>query len=854
MAYRAGSAYVQIRPDMRGLNEDVEKGLSGLDTRFAAAGDKAGKAFSGAFQDQLRASLANLPDARVTADADTAEAKAKLDELADKPRTATINVKTVADKVSGKTGTLGGLLNPVGIGAAAGVALGPSALGLTAGLAGIGAGFAAAAGDAGAFGAVAKGMFTDVTTAQAALTTATAAYNKATTDAGRASALKAEQAALAGLTPAEKQLATELNALSAAWKQLQKAEQPVVGAAIAPWLKTAIDGMGLLKPLISDGAQAIELLGNEADQALSSPFWQKFSSTFGQTGEEALQVFGTAAGQVADGLAHLFVAFAPDIDNLLPGIDKLTGAFDSWAKSVSDQGLNSFLTKTFSPANVHALATDGKELASFVEQVAKASQDMSPLAFAGLGNVMTILGQLTPGEIEALTGLFLAIKTIGTISAGVGALSSFVNGVKGAAGKIGDLFGTTGEAAAAGTADGEAFSGGFAKGSAAVDGDVTTVMAGLAEAGSVEAAGAGDALGASFAGGFAKGVGTIGEGLLDAAGVGAPEVLTAANGAGDALGASFAGGFAEGVGEIGGAIASALPEAGGLALLGTAAAGLAFGTAFGGGVVAGFALSGAKDVASGLKGDVKNATSGADTWLKPAGKDAADGFAAGFTGEASAVKNAAGQVKTWTQAGAAGSNTWIAPHGQQAAQGFASAFAAEHGLINSGAAALKGWVTSALPAPLSWLENAGVSVIQGFLNGLVSEAGSVYAEADSIAHTVEAKIQSALGINSPAKRMIPLGSAVPEGLAVGMEQGTAFVTSAGARLAGATASSLAGLAQAQSLAALGVPALPGTGSPAVRGASLSLQVTGSPGGTLDRLFLDWLQEMNSRGQLTLTTG
>src|SRR4029077_19887015 len=163
------------------------------------------------------------------------------------------------------------------------------------------------------------------------------------------------------------------------------------------------------------------------------------------------------------------------------------------------------------------------------------------------------------------------------------------------------------------------------------------------------------------------------------------------------------------------------------------------------------------------------------------------------------------------------------------------------------------WVTSALPAPLSWLENAGVSVIQGFLNGLVREAGSVYAEADSIAHTVEAKIRSALGANSPAKRMIPLGSAVPEGPAVGMEQGTAFVTAAGARLAGATAGSLAGLAQAQSLAALGVPSLPGTGSPAVRGASLTLQVTGSPGGTLDRLFLDWLQEMNSRGQLTLTT-
>jgi hypothetical protein len=855
--YIAGSAAVPVTPDLSGFQEEVKAKLAEVpDFALKVTADTA----------EARAQIDGLgtdSKATVTADADTAPAEAKLTALTKKPWT--VKVKAVADKVSGKTGTLADLLNPVGIGAAAGVALGPSALGLGAGLAGIGAGFAAAAADAGAFGVIAKGMFTDVGDAQKKLTAAQAAYSKATTGAGQAAALKAEKAALDGLTPAERQLATELSALAAAWKQLQKAEQPAVGAAIAPWLKTATSGMSLLKPLVTDGAQAVELLGNEADHALQSPFWQKFSDTFGATGEEAIQVFGTAAGQVGDGLAHLFVAFAPDIDNLLPSVDKLSGAFDKWASSVTDQGLKDFLTKTFSPANVHALATDGKELASFVEQVAKASQDMSPLAFTGLGNVMTILGSLTPTEIEALTGLFLAIKTVGTISKGVSAVSGVVGTVKGLLGGAATTAETEAEGTAAGAAAGTSAATAFTSTFAAeVTAALPAVFTELGATGGAEAATAGAAWGTAAAAAFSTALGA--EDAIELTGV-----LTGLGVEGDAeaalagasMGTAFAGGFGESLAGIGAAVAAALPEAGGLALLGAGIAGAALGLAVGTGFNVGFGASGAKDAASGLMNDVKSSTAGASAWLQPAGQQAGQGFVTGFDSEAAAIKASVGQVKTWTQAAAAGSGTWIQPHGQQAGQGFATGFAGEHAAINSGAAQLKGWVTSAIPAPGSWLVNEGISVVQGFLNGLVSEAGSVYAEADNIANTVKAKIQSALGINSPAKVMIPLGSAVPEGLALGMDNGTSFVTDAGGRLAGATAASLAGLAATQSLSAmsaLGIPSLaavatlPGVGSPATGGAQLNLNVTGSPGGTLDRLFLDWLQEMNSRGQLTLTTG
>jgi hypothetical protein len=845
---------------MSGFQTEIKAKLDELEPEFAKAGDSAGAAFADAF----KARTGDL-GTTVTADADTAPAEAKLDELTKKPRSVTIRVKEVADKVSGKTGTLGDLLNPVGLGAAAGVALGPSALGLGAGLAGIATGFATAAGDAGAFGIIAKGMFGDVTTAQQKLTAAQQAYSKATTASGQAKALADEKAALAGLTPAEQQLATELSGLSAAWKQLGQAEQPVVGKALAPWLQAALPGMKLLKPLISDGAQAIELLGNEADTALQSPFWAKFADTFGQTGEESLQVFGTAAGEVGDGLAHLFVTFAPDIDNLLPSVDKLSGAFDTWAKSVNDQGLNTFLTKTFSPANVAALKSDGADLANLLETAAKASQDMSPLAFDGISNVLDILGQLTPAEIEALTGLFLAIKTVGTIGKVVSGVSSVVGTVKGLLGGAATTAEAETEGAAAGGAAGTAAATSFGSTFAAeVNAALPGIFTEIGAAGSAEAGTAGTAMGTAAATAFSVAFGAedaleLGAAFTAVGAAGAAEAGIAGAAMGAAAATAFGAAFAaEAGGELSGAIAVGL-----FATAAAAVAGAALGAAAGTGFTVAFGATGAGSVVSGLATDVKNGAADAKAWLTPAGEQTVQGYVTGFKSQQGSVSALGPELKGWVQAGAAGSNTWISPHGQQAAQGFATGFAAEHALINSGAAALKGWVTSALPAPLSWLENAGVSVIQGFLNGLVSEAGSVYAEADSIANTVKSKIESALGINSPAKEMIPVGSAVPEGMALGMDNGTGFVTDAGGRLADATAASLAGLASGRSraaLSALGIPSigalpsLPGTGSAAAGGASLTLNVTGSPGGTLDRLFLDWLQEMNSRGQLTLTTG
>lgn len=835
MSFNAGNAFITISPDMSSFNDEVK-------AEFAKNGDDAGKAFGDAFQDRVKVAFADLPNAEIKADVDTTEASAQLDELA-RPRTATIKVST--DKSSldqAKTAIAGiqesaGKLVPSVTSAAAftSVALGPQALGAALGAAGIGVALGAAAADAGAFGAIAVPMFTSVTAAQKKLTTAQQEYAKATTSAQVTKALADEKAALAGLTPAEKDLLTELTALEGAWKKLSQAEQPVVGAAIAPWLATATSGMQFLVPLIEDGAGAIGLLGTEAKTALQDPFWGTFFNTLGTTGQIALVNFGEAAGHVGDGLAHLFVTFAPDIDNLLPLVDKAATAFDNWSKTVTSGGLEDFFSKTFSHANLQALKGDLTDVGSFFQNVASATSTLSPAAFGGLNGVLTAIGLLPPDAILALTGLFLATKTIGAIGNLAGLANNVIGLGKAALGALG-LGAETAEAATEGTAVGTAagsaaataFTGAFstelnlALPTAFVS--VGTSLATAADAaGTVWGTAAATTFGTAFAAEDALGV----TAALTAVGA---EGAAEAGVAGAALGAAAAAGFGTGVAGVAAELGTAVGTAGLVAVLSAGAAGLALGTAVGVGFGLGLGATSVTTAVGKISSDVQAAAAAANTWLQPAGQQTGLGFVNGLNSEQAAASQAAGQLKNSVASGTAGSNAWLTAPGTQTGSGFNAGLASTRAEVNSTAASMKTWVTDNFQPAGAWLTNAGISVVQGFANGIISASSIVISAAESIANSVTNIISSALKINSPSKVMMPIGSSVPEGMAVGMLGGVGFINDAGTTLANATVASLSGLATAQSLSALGVPSigsparLPGVSSP-LSGGGLQLMVT-----------------------------
>lgn len=82
------------------------------------------------------------------------------------------------------------------------------------------------------------------------------------------------------------------------------------------------------------------------------------------------------------------------------------------------------------------------------------------------------------------------------------------------------------------------------------------------------------------------------------------------------------------------------------------------------------------------------------------------------------------------------------------------------------------------------LRSIGKSIIEGLENGLDDATGGLYRKAKSIAGEIKNTIAGALEINSPSKVMIPVGSAVPEGVGVGMDRGKRFVVDAAKNVVG----------------------------------------------------------------------
>ncbi|PEP73437.1 phage tail tape measure protein [Bacillus toyonensis] len=82
------------------------------------------------------------------------------------------------------------------------------------------------------------------------------------------------------------------------------------------------------------------------------------------------------------------------------------------------------------------------------------------------------------------------------------------------------------------------------------------------------------------------------------------------------------------------------------------------------------------------------------------------------------------------------------------------------------------------------LSSIGSSIIEGLESGLDSATDGLYSKAKGIASEIKNTISGALEINSPSKVMIPVGSAVPEGVGVGMDKGKRFVVDAARNVVG----------------------------------------------------------------------
>lgn len=777
MAYTAGAAQIHVTPDFTGFHRSIAAKLDAENDTFTKAGAKWGKAASAGFESRFD------PKVKVKPDVDDAKAKTELDGLGKtrtpkiapkvddeaakltfrelvKTRTATIKVRVdaagAALKGAGIGEALAGLKVPA-LGAAA-IGLAPTALGGGLLAAGAGLSAATAAAGIGAFAAVAVPEIQKVTKAQTALTAAQAAYDKATTKAGRAAALKAEAAATAGLTGEEKKLAVQLGDLRSAWQKVQQSQEPVVGRALTPWLATATEGMKYLHDVVTPAASAIGALGEEAKTAFQAPFWHTFFDTLGQAGETAITGFGDALGHVGDGFAHLFVTFAPDIEKLPGLVNGWARSFDDWAQHYNKSGLDNFLKKTFSPQNIGSLKGDLKDLGKTFGNLATATENMSPLAFTGLSNVLSLLAKLSPGQIEAIALIYGGIKA----GQAAGSLGQGITGVLGALGGKGgaakDAEGVAGKSRAAklgsglgslllipaaigtlaSTPSGTVRPGG---GKAPYQGNWWENPGGMP--GPHDKASAGNWLTSwsPYENFFTKTLPGWARTGWKAANTPIPgtnnQWLTswtpyenfftktipgwgraAAHGLGNAWNAS-SGWVSSQFGKASSWVTGKFKGAGNW-LKST-------GTSIAHGIGNGWnsARNWVSSTAGAAKGWITGKFKSAGSWLTSHGSSAAHGLASGYDSAKGWVGSVAGRAKGWITGKFSAAGSWLRSHGSDAAHGLASGYASASGWVGSVAGRAKSWVTGRFSAAGSWLRGAGSNAAHGLASGYASASGWV---------------------------------------------------------------------------------------------------------------------------------
>jgi hypothetical protein len=199
---------------------------------------------------------------------------------------------------------------------------------LSAGLVSAGAGL-------GIFGIVAKAVYTKVSGALTNLTAAQQAYSKATTSAGRATALKQEQAAMAGLTGSQKKFAVALTTSKNEWSKFVNAASPGVTSVMAAGLALLPKALSLMKPFLVPVENALRMIIGELSQGLNSKGFASFLGMLRNEAPTMIVGMARAIGNVVVGIGGILRAFMPMSDRVVGGIDSITAKFAKWGTTLS---------------------------------------------------------------------------------------------------------------------------------------------------------------------------------------------------------------------------------------------------------------------------------------------------------------------------------------------------------------------------------------------------------------------------------------------------------------------------------------------------------------------------------------
>lgn len=345
-------------------------------------------------------------------------------------------LESVADKAESTATRM--KLAFAGVGAVLATSLIPAMAVAGGGALALGASFAAAGIGAGAFGAVAVGVLSDVFEASKNLTEAQKELTLATTAEEREAALQKQKEAMAGLSGEQAKAVQSLQAFKTFWGDFTKQfETPVVQAfgTSLDILKGILEG---LAPTITNVAGVINELLTKFNTDLQNGQFKQFFDWLATNGAESLYSFAQIFGNVFAGITNILMAFAPLGASVEEGLVGMTQRFAEWSSTIaSSQGFKQFID--YLKANGPVLIDVVKQIFTTLVEVGVA---LAPLGQTLLGIIqewMPAIKEFAVGIAEGLGGIsapvakFIIIfgSIVGVLGMVITAVAPFITAIAG---------------------------------------------------------------------------------------------------------------------------------------------------------------------------------------------------------------------------------------------------------------------------------------------------------------------------------------------------------------------------------------------------------------------------------------
>lgn len=347
-----------------------------------------------------------------------------------------------------------------------------------------------------------------VLSAQKSLTSAQASYTSAVTAGSKARQQEylKEQQVLSQLSPVQRQLMTQYGALQQQWQALVGGKgsagslEAPVGQSLVPFFGAAEAGLRNLPAIVVPASAAVEHIGDDIRNLMSSPTTTEFAQFLGVTGGATLQAGGGFLVNAIKTVEEVLPQFRPLLEDADAGLTHFGQDLASWGGSAStSNGIESFMA--FVQKEEPVVEGLFRNLGGAVVALGKSIGAGGPTELKLISDGLGLIAKLPPGIgapiFDVATSLALLSKfgpvagILNSVGSGLLNLILKTTGIKDAVQALKD-FGTAGKAAAAGEDALAAAQGAETiAGTGAAATEAATALGGLAVAEDGAAAGAG---------------------------------------------------------------------------------------------------------------------------------------------------------------------------------------------------------------------------------------------------------------------------------------------------------------------------------------------------------------------------